>query len=122
MPEHIGNAGIKAMAWAERGSVTLGPQTKGKSSGTRTRRHPHLFVARADGDHVRAKADRPAPAKNETLTVNREGREELAGISETLEGGASALQIDTKEIAERVYRLMQHDLILERERTTKLGV
>jgi len=29
--------------------------------------------------------------------------------------------VDLKEIADKVYRLMQHDLILERERATKVG-
>jgi len=29
--------------------------------------------------------------------------------------------VDLEEIADKVYRLMQHDLILERERATKVG-
>ena len=30
-------------------------------------------------------------------------------------------QVNLEEVADKVYRLMQHDLILERERATKVG-
>lgn len=103
MLEHIGNAGIKAMTWAER-TISL------------TRAHSHAGMVL------------PAPAKNKTLTKNQGGKEERAKASEQLAAKAlaekrpeSIPRINAGEIADRVYRLMQHDLILERQRTTKLG-
>ena len=103
MLEHIGNAGIEAMAWAER----------------------TIPLARA---HSRTGTVLPAPAKNKTLTKDKERKEERAKASEQLvqkasteKGPESIPSINTGEIADRVYRLMQRDLILERERATKLG-
>ena len=70
----------------------------------------------------------PAPAENTPLTVNtrrREGQDQpsvqvsAGGLTET--GLESIPDIDVGEVANRVYRLMQHELTLDRERITKLG-
>jgi hypothetical protein len=101
--EHIGKAGIKADAWTER-TVSL---------------------ARA---HSHAGSVLLAPARNKTLTKKQKKREMHTKASEQLPANAlvenpeSIPQLNTAEIADRVYHLMQHDLIIERERTTRLGV
>ncbi len=69
-----------------------------------------------------------APAKGAPLTANVQLREAQAQANEQLvaEGLADRKakappQINPEEVANKVYRLMQYDLILERERVTKLG-
>ncbi len=68
-----------------------------------------------------------APAKSSPLTVNPQQREAQAQANEQLvaEGlgnkTESTPQINHKEVANKVYRLMQYDLVLERERATRLG-
>lgn len=148
MPEHIGNAGIEAMAWAERNIVSFSPQAKrGKSLEKMTQRRRHLFSvgqrldvstrrqmetfrapASLTRTHSHAGTVLPAPAKNKTMTKGQEKKEERAKASEPLAAKAlaekrpeSIPKINGREIADRVYRLMQHDLILERERANKLG-
>jgi hypothetical protein len=102
--EHIGNTGIAAMAWAERTAS----------------------LARA---HSQAGLVLPAPAEDNTLAEKPKEKERRAENSGPWLAKASAEEspesiprIDTREIADRVYRLMQHDLIVERDRTTRLGV
>ena len=69
-----------------------------------------------------------APAQKTIMTSQIERKEAQAHASEQLAAKGlaekrfeSAHHIDTGEVADRVYRLMQYDLILERERATKLG-
>jgi len=69
-----------------------------------------------------------APPKSSPLTTNPQQREAQAQANEQLvaEGLAdneakSPPQIDPEEVAGKVYHLMRNDLILERERATKLG-
>lgn len=148
MLEHIGSAGTEAMAWAERNIVSFNLQAKrgesiekitqrlrplfavGQRLDVSTRRQMETFRAPASlaRTHSHAGAVLPAPAKNRTLTKDQESKEERAKVSEqraakTLaeKGSESIPQIKASEIADRVYRLMQHDLILERERLPKLG-
>lgn len=70
----------------------------------------------------------PAPAEDTPLTTSPVRRKAPARASKPLgaEGSAGkrsepASGIDVEKLADRVYRLMQHDLNLERERATKLG-
>jgi hypothetical protein len=139
---HIGNAGIEASTWAERTINSFRPQaTPGKSPEDFTQIHPQQLphsrlVNRDSGmatvslkrDHSYAATVLPAPAQNRTLNKNQKGRKERVKANEPLTGKEFALEkpesisrINTREIADRVYRLMQHDLILEKDRTTKLG-
>ncbi len=69
-----------------------------------------------------------APAKSMPASTNQQLREVLVQASEkaVAEGSASKeakspSQINHKEVADKIYHLMQHDLILERERATNLG-
>jgi hypothetical protein len=101
---HIGNTGIEAMAWAER----------------------MASLARA---HSQAGSVLPAPAKDKILTKKQEEKERRAEASGPRLAGASVEKspesiprINTREIADKVYQLMQRDLIVERDRTTRLGV
>jgi hypothetical protein len=104
VPEYIGNTGVGAMAWAKR-TVSL----------ARPRSHAGTVL--------------PAPAINRVLSKNQEGKEVSARVSEQLPAIAlagkspeSIPRINANEIADRVYRLMQRDLLIERDRTTRLGV
>lgn len=70
----------------------------------------------------------PAPAENTPLIPDLQRRETQHRASEQpgVEGPAekrteSTPRIDAGEVADRVYRLMQHDLRLEKERATKFG-
>ena len=69
-----------------------------------------------------------ASPKSAPLTANRQQREAQAQASEQLVARALAenedelpSEINPEEVANKVYRLMQRDLVLERERATKLG-
>ena len=69
-----------------------------------------------------------APARSVPLTTNPRQREAQAQVSEQLVARAlaenedeSLSEINPEEVANKVYRLMQRDLVLERERGTKLG-
>jgi hypothetical protein len=68
-----------------------------------------------------------APASNSPITTNLQQREAQAQANERLviEGlgnrTESPPQIDPELVAAKVYRLMQQELVLERERATKLG-
>jgi hypothetical protein len=69
----------------------------------------------------------PAHLKNSPATTSPQQREAQAQASEQMvtEGLANntkpSPQINLEEVASKVYRLMQDDLIMERERATKLG-
>jgi len=174
VPEHIGNAGTRAKAWAERTVLFLSPQAeRGKqlekfaerrrpffdrgqprdvnthTEGLGLLAHEPTHVIRqtqpqrlpqiANRDYspapaalTRTPSDAvmvlPAPAENTPLTTSPVRSQAQAGASESpgTEGPAekraeTASRIDVGEVADRVYRLMQRDLILERERATKLG-
>lgn len=104
---------------------------------TKPQRLPQYKLASRDPSPVPAALTRthscagivlPAPAENTPLTTNPEEREVKAQASEQLAAESlaekrseSASRINVGGVADRVYRLMQHDLILERERATKLG-
>ena len=68
-----------------------------------------------------------APFKNSLPTNNIQLREVQAQANEQLlsdslsKTAKSPHQINIEEVANKVYRLMQFDLILERERATKMG-
>ena len=142
MLERIGNAGLEASTWAERTINSFRPQaTPGKSLEEFTQMHPQQLphsrlVNRDSGGataslksaHSYAGTVLPAPAQNGTLNKNQEGRKERAKANVPLIEKEFALKktesisrINTREIADRVYRLMQHDLILEKDRVTRLG-
>jgi len=169
VPEHIGNAGIRAVAWAGRimRSLTLRPKqgeelgkfterqhflsdprqnldaTNTEEQGllthelnhviqqTQPRRLPNLNLRPAPvastGTHPDAGMILPAPAENvHPIDHAREGivqtkAEEQRSAAEVPaeKGSTSPTRENVREIADRVYRLMQHDLILERERVAK---
>jgi len=68
-----------------------------------------------------------APFKNSLPTNNIQLREAQAQANEQLLSDSLSKttepphQINLEEVANKVYRLMQYDLILERERATKMG-
>lgn len=69
-----------------------------------------------------------APAKASPLTASQQQSEAQAQANEQLVAEALAdnqdklpPQINPEEVANKVYRLMQYDLVLEGERATKLG-
>ena len=68
-----------------------------------------------------------APFKNSLPTNNIQLREAQAQANEQLlidslsKTAKSPHKINLEEVANKVYRLMQYDLILERERATKMG-
>ncbi len=69
-----------------------------------------------------------ASPKSSPLTTNPQLREAQAQANEQLvvEGLAdntakSPHQINPEEVANKVYRLMQYELVLERDRATKIG-
>lgn len=145
--KHIGNAGIEAMAWAKRIVVSLNLQTE-RDKLPKTQEHRPLFASGAhlavniqrqvqasqasvllSSIHSRSGTVMSAPARNRTPIKRKEREDERARDSEPppskgskVKGPESIPQIDSEEIADKVYRLMQRDLILERDRTTKLGV
>ena len=69
-----------------------------------------------------------APAQSPHRNSNPQQREAQARANEQLAAqeladttASSPIQINPEEVADKVYRLMQYDLVLERERATKLG-
>lgn len=68
-----------------------------------------------------------APARGSSATINPQPGEGQAQANEQLvtqalaDSNSKSAKIDTEAIADRVYCLMQNDLVLERERATKLG-
>ena len=68
-----------------------------------------------------------APAKSSSVNINPQLGEGQAQVNEqlvaqALEGSNSkSPKIDTEAVANKVYCLMQYDLVLERERATELG-
>jgi hypothetical protein len=174
VPEHIGNTGISAVAWAGRIMRSLNVQTKrGEELGKFTeRRHflsdtrqnldaantegqellahelnhiiqqtqprwlpqrrlPNLDLSPAPvaltGIHPGAGMILPAPAENTHPIDHARGGvvqakaevQRSAAEGSTEKGSKSPTRRNVGEIADRVYRLMQHDLILERERVAK---
>ena len=88
----------------------------------------NLALASPPGSNYGAGMVLLAPAKGAALTTNSQQREAQAQANEQLvtEGLAdnkpkSTPQINPEEVASKVYRLMQYDLVLERERATRLG-
>lgn len=70
----------------------------------------------------------PAPAENISLPNNVSRREiqtrgsvQLAPEEPAKKGAELSPRMNLAKIADKVYRLMQSDLILERERTTEMG-
>lgn len=60
-----------------------------------------------------------APARHTPERQSRDGEQVAAAPAE--DGNETATDINPEAVAERVYRLMQRDLKLERERATRLG-
>lgn len=137
MPQHIGNAGTKAMAWVKHFVLSPSPQLIHVIQQTKPHRLLQSEVADRDNTLVPAAPSRSRPgtemvllasAKNVPLTTSQQSREAQAKTNKQLETEAltgnapkSPAKLDPEVIADRVYRLMQHDLILERERVTRLG-
>lgn len=169
MPEHIGNAGISAVAWVGRILRSLTVQAKrGEELGKFTeRRHflsdprQNLDAANTEGQgllahelnhviqqtqprrllnldpspapvaltrtHPDAGMVLPAPAENThpTTRIQREVVQANAKVQRSAAEGLAEKSSESTprgnvgEIADKVYRLMQHDLILERERASK---
>ena len=70
----------------------------------------------------------PAPAENTSTNINLLRRKAQARASEQLARKAltekkpeSSPITNIEDVADRIYRLMQRDVILEKERSTKLG-
>jgi hypothetical protein len=98
---------------------------------------PHCRLANRDPDSMSAAFTKsrpgnrtilPAPARNTNLTTRLQGRKTEDQASDKVatkispgKRSESTPYIDVGEVADRVYHLMRHDLILERERTTRLG-
>ena len=127
MPQHIGNAGKKAMAWAEHFIV---PQTWAHQmlQGEVTNRDNTQVSADPAGEQPESGMLLLASAENTLLTTSQQPGEAQAQtskrlVSETVTGDESipVPKINPEAVADRVYRLMRHDLILERERATRLG-
>jgi hypothetical protein len=177
MEESIGNASMRAMAWAERTVLLLSPLAEKvtRRMGTQAftfrdevsspnenmnaptiedqelvpNELPHVMrqthiqklhhrqVANRDPDSMSAASAEsrhgnrtilPAPAQNTNLITKLQGRKAEDQSSDkvaakVLPGKRSEPipYIDIGKVADRVYNLMRHDLILERERTTRLG-
>ena len=116
MPQYIGNAGTKALAWVKHIVPSPSPQL--------THLAPEALLKSRPGTEMVLLAS----ADNVPLTTSQQSREAQAKTNkqlatEALTGNApkSPAKLDPEVIADRVYRLMQHDLILERERVTRLG-
>lgn len=98
------------------------PQGQMADQGTRSVPAAPTTRSRSDAEMVLL-----APAKSASLTASPQLREAQAQASEQLavEGSSSKVesppQINPEAVANEVYRLMQYDLFLERERRTKLG-
>ena len=83
--------------------------------------------AEPSGNHTGTDMVLLAPSKNPAPTTSPQQEEAQAQANERLitdsldnKTGTSP-QINLEEVANKVYRLIQHDLVLERERATKLG-
>ena len=86
------------------------------------------LVSAAPGGHSDVEMVLLAPSQGLPLTTDPQFREAQARASEQLvtEGltdnqGKPPPEIDLEAVADKVYRLMQSDLVLERERATRLG-
>ena len=132
MPEQIGNAGNMAMAWAGRIMLSLPVVPQTQPRGLSKRRVANRNLSPAPATISRAYSDipmvLPAPADNISLPANIPRREIqarnrvlLAAQDSGKNGDESYPRINLAKIADKVYRLMRSDLILERERTTKMG-
>jgi len=83
--------------------------------------------AASPGSHPGAEMVLLAPSKSSAPTTSPQQREAQAQANEQLVADSldnkteSSPQINLEEVANKVYRLIQHDLVLERERATKLG-
>ena len=177
MEESIGNAGTRAIAWAERTVRFLSPLAEKASRrlGTRTfsfkyevssphqnlntptteepgqlahelpyfTRQTHIqqlpYRRSANRDpgsksvaftesHTINRTILPAPAQNTNLTtelqdIKSQNRTSKKVVTKVLpeKRSESTPCIDVGEVADRVYHLMRHDLVLERERSTRLG-
>ncbi len=132
MPEQIGNAGNIAMAWAERVMLSLPVVPQTQPRGLSKRRVVNGNLSPAPTTIKRAYSDAgmvlPAPAENISLSANLQMREIQARNRVLLvtkdsdkKGDESSPRINLDKIADKVYRLMRSYLILERERTTKMG-
>ena len=177
MEESIGNAGTRAIAWAERtvrfisplaekASRRPGTQTftiKDEVSGpnqnlnaptteesgqlahespdftrqTHIQQLPYRQLANQDPDsksvaitenHTVNRTILPAPAQNTNLTTELQDiksqdkkSNKVAAKATPEKRSESTPCTDIGEVADRVYHLMRHDLVLERERTTRLG-
>ncbi len=97
----------------------------GAGNGNEARTGRNIPSARA---YSRYAAIPLAPARNQVLTRKGEDGEIQAKADEPTRAGASAEespesteQMDSEEIAERVYRLMQRDLLVEKDRCGRFG-
>jgi hypothetical protein len=70
-------------------------------------------VFRPSGNPAGISNSKPLPARPMAM---RATENEVSAKSDTLSN-----KINTQEIADKVYRLMKQDLLIERERTTRLG-
>jgi hypothetical protein len=101
---------------------------------TQPHRLPQRQIADREGSSVlapsRGRSDVEmvllAPANNSLATINLELGERQAQVNEQLMAQAPAdrsksPKIDAEAVADKVYRLMQYDLVLNQERATELG-
>jgi hypothetical protein len=93
-----------------------------------TNREDSPMSATLPGGHSDVEMVLLASPKSSPLTTNPQLREAQAQANEQLvvEGLAdntvkSPPQINPEEVANKVYRLLQYELVLERERATKIG-
>jgi hypothetical protein len=90
-------------------------------------RYPRSMSAPSIENHPDDRTILPAPAQNTNTPYDLQGRKAQGRTGDKrtakiLSGKSSETNpyINVGKVADRVYNLMQHDLILERERTTRL--
>ena len=63
----------------------------------------------------------PVPEGRQESKIQTSSNEQVTGRASPDSRADTQPEVDLKEVADKVYRLMQHDLIVERERATKIG-
>ena len=114
VPSEMASAGSGAKAWAERlmrsaGRRTSGGETlPGEDGGPAAVRLAH--VGRRPGP------EEPAGGPEQASAVGRQDGGDQGGSQHD-----AAERVDRRQLAQRVYGLMRHEMIVERERTTTSG-
>ena len=114
MPPEMASAGSGAKAWAERVMRSAGRQASEAETRPEADTGPAAVlpapVERKPGPAEVARKPEQAPAGEPQGEGSRAGGEQ-----------AAAGQVDRRQLAQRVYRLMRREMIMERERTARSG-